>query len=212
MAAEVAENFESENFDTGAQFVENVAPVVAAELPDIKLFGRWSCDEVQVSDMSLQDYIAVKEKYARYLPHSAGRYAVKRFRKAQCPIVERLTCSLMMKGRNNGKKLMAVRIVKHAFEIIHLLTGENPLQILVSAIINSGPREDSTRIGRAGTVRRQAVDVSPLRRVNQAIWLLCTGAREAAFRNIKTIAECLADELINAAKCPYIILCSSNKL
>uniref|UniRef100_A0A2I3G2J8 Ribosomal protein S5 n=1 Tax=Nomascus leucogenys TaxID=61853 RepID=A0A2I3G2J8_NOMLE len=34
----------------------------------------------------------------------------------------------------------------------------------------------------------------------QAIWLLCTGAREAAFRNIKTIAECLADELINAAK------------
>jgi small subunit ribosomal protein S5e len=66
--------------------------------------------------------------------------------------------------------------------------------------LNSGPREDSTRIGRAGTVRRQAVDVSPLRRVNQAIWLLCTGAREAAFRNIKTIAECLADELINAAK------------
>merc|ERR1711920_70638 len=65
---------------------------------------------------------------------------------------------------------------------------------------NSGPREDSTRIGRAGTVRRQAVDVSPLRRVNQAIWLLVTGAREAAFRNIKTIAECLADELINAAK------------
>ena len=67
-------------------------------------------------------------------------------------------------------------------------------------MINSGPREDSTRIGRAGTVRRQAVDVSPLRRVNQAIWLLCMGAREAAFRNIKTIAECLADELINAAK------------
>lgn len=29
---------------------------------------------------------------------------------------------------------------------------------------------------------------------------MCTGAREAAFRNIKTIAECLADELINAAK------------
>lgn len=38
---------------------------------------------------------------------------------------------------------------------------------MVTAIINSGPREDSTRIGRAGTVRRQAVDVSPLRRVNQ---------------------------------------------
>ena len=44
------------------------------------------------------------------------------------------------------------------------------------------------------------MDISPLRRVNSAIYLISTGAREAAFRNIKTIAECLADELINAAK------------
>merc|ERR1739845_131770 len=172
----------------------------AAELPEIKLFGKWSCDEVQVSDISLTDYIAVKEKNAVYLPHTAARYAVKRFRKAQCPIVERLVNALMMHGRNNGKKMMAVRIVRHSFEIIHLLTGENPLQVLCDAIINSAPREDSTRIGRAGTVRRQAVDVAPLRRVNQAIWLICTGTREASFRSIKTIAECLADELINASK------------
>jgi small subunit ribosomal protein S5e len=106
----------------------------------------------------------------------------------------------MMHGRNNGKKLLAVRIVQHAFEIIHLLTDKNPVQILVDAIVNSGPREDSTRIGSAGTVRRQAVDVSPLRRVNQALYLLSTGAREAAFRNVKTVAECLADELINASR------------
>ena len=192
----MAENWDAED----APAVGGGAVVAVAELPEVKLFGKWSTDDVQVSDISLTDYIAVKEKYAKYLPHSAGRYQVKRFRKAMCPIVERLVCSLMMHGRNNGKKLMAVRIVKHSFEIIYLLTGENPLQILVNAIINSGPREDSTRIGRAGTVRRQAVDVSPLRRVNLAIWLLCTGAREAAFRNIKTIAECLADELINAAK------------
>merc|ERR1711971_1400646 len=113
-----------------------LAPVLP-ELPQIMLFGKWSCEDVQVSDMSLQDYIAVKEKYAKYLPHSAGRYAAKRFRKAQCPIVERLCNSLMMHGRNNGKKLMTVRIVKHSFEIIHLLTGENPLQVVVNAIINS---------------------------------------------------------------------------
>jgi ribosomal protein S7 len=36
----------------------------------------------------------------------------------QCPIIERLTCSLMMNGRNNGKKLKAVRIVAHSFEIV----------------------------------------------------------------------------------------------
>ena len=57
---------------------------------DIKLFNKWSTEDVQVPDMSLQDYIAVKDKFAKFLPHSAGRYAAKRFRKAQCPIVERL--------------------------------------------------------------------------------------------------------------------------
>jgi small subunit ribosomal protein S5e len=116
-----------------------------------------------------------KFKYLAYLPHSAGRYNQKRFRKAQCPIVERLTNALMKHGRNNGKKMMAIRIVQHAFEIIHLLTDKNPIQVLVDAIINSGPREDSTRIGSQGTVRRQAVDVSPLRRVNSALYLLTTG-------------------------------------
>ena len=155
---------------------------------------------MQVKDISLEDYVAVKSKYAVFVPHTAGRYQAKRFRKAQCPIVERLTCSLMMHGRNNGKKLMAVRIVKHAMEIISLLTDQNPIQVIVDAVVNSGPREDATRVGSAGVVRRQAVDVAPLRRINQAIYLITTGARESAFRNMKTISECLADELINAAK------------
>jgi small subunit ribosomal protein S5e len=83
----------------------------------------------------------------------------------------------MMHGRNNGKKVLAVRIIKAAFEIIHLMTDKNPLQVVVDAIVNAGPREDSTRIGSAGTARRQAVDVSPLRRVNQAVYLITTGAR-----------------------------------
>ena len=43
---------------------------------------------------------------------------------SQCPIVERVVNALMMRGRNNGKKLLTVRIIKHAFEIINLLTGE----------------------------------------------------------------------------------------
>ncbi|GAN09800.1 40S ribosomal protein S5 [Mucor ambiguus] len=164
------------------------ADVLATADGTRKLFNKWSYDDVEVKDISLQDYIQIRQQV--YLPHTAGRFAVKRFRKAQCPIVERLTNALMMTGRNNGKKLMAARIVQHAFEIVHLLTDANPLQILVDAIINCGPR----------TVRRQAVDVSPLRRVNQAISLLTVGTRESAFRNVKTVAECLADELINAAK------------
>ncbi|KAI4722765.1 40S ribosomal protein S5 [Aureobasidium sp. EXF-10727] len=223
---------------------------VAQEIGSVKLFNKWTYEDVEIRDISLtrrrdapcqsamdgkkeldakkesgagagleretrraimipyhtiqtgnrRTYEAEEIRQPVYLPHSAGRYAQKRFRKAQCPIIERLTNALMMNGRNNGKKIMAVRIVAHAFEIIHIMTDQNPIQIAVDAIVNCGPREDSTRIGSAGTVRRQAVDVSPLRRVNQAIALLTIGAREAAFRNIKSVAECLAEELINAAK------------
>lgn len=153
--------------------MESLPSELLTDQSSIKLFNKWSYEEVEIKDISLIDYVQINHPV--YLPHTAGRYQMKRFRKAQCPIVERLTNSLMMHGRNNGKKLMSVRIVKHAFEIIHLLTDANPIQILVDAIINTGPREDSTRIGSQGTVRRQAVDVSPLRRVNQAVWLLCTG-------------------------------------
>merc|ERR1712166_1219769 len=79
---------------------------------EVKLFGRWSYEDVNVSDMSLVDYIATTKIAHTYLPHTQDRYQKKRFRKAMCPIVERLCCSMMMHGRNNGKKLMAVRIVR----------------------------------------------------------------------------------------------------
>jgi small subunit ribosomal protein S5e len=69
--------------------------------------------------MEYSDYISLRNP--AYVSHSAGRYAQKRFRKANCPIIERLTNSLMMHGRNNGKKLKAVRIVAHAFEIVRFL-------------------------------------------------------------------------------------------
>lgn len=82
-----------------------------------------------MSDISLADYVAVKGKHATYLSHTAGRYQRKRFRKAQCPIVERLACSLMRCGRNSGKKLLACAIVKHTLELIHILTDQNPVQV-----------------------------------------------------------------------------------
>ncbi|KAL4695401.1 hypothetical protein H8959_000496 [Pygathrix nigripes] len=50
---------------------ETAAPAVAETL-DIKLFGKWSTDDMQINAISLQDYIAVMEKYAKYLPHSTG--------------------------------------------------------------------------------------------------------------------------------------------
>ena len=37
--------------------------------------------------------------------------------------------SMMAHGRNSGKKLMAIRIIKHSLELIHLMTGKNPIQV-----------------------------------------------------------------------------------
>jgi len=163
------------------------------------VFGKWDTRDLEIKDPSLADYVSIQDKYTVFVPHTAGRYAKKRFRKVACPIIERLINSMMMHGRNSGKKMMAMRIVQQALEIIHLVSGANPMQILADAVQFGGPREDSTRIGSAGVVRRQAVDVSPMRRINQAIYLMSVGARNNAFRNLKSIAECLADELMNTA-------------
>ena len=45
--------------DQHDETVAVAAPPPPAELPEIKLFGRWSCDEVQLSDISLQVMITV---------------------------------------------------------------------------------------------------------------------------------------------------------
>ena len=162
-----------------------------------KLFNKWSYEGLEISEMALRDHISLT---ASYVPHSAGRWQKRRFLKARMPIVERLANGLIFKGRGNGRKLQAARLLKHTLEIVALLTNMNPLQVVVDAVSKGAPREDSTRVGSGGVVRRQAVDVSPMRRVNEAIYQMCKGAREAAFRNLKTLPECLADEIVNAAK------------
>lgn len=164
-----------------------------------KLFGKWDYNEVQNIDVALENYIAIRETKSQvYVPHTAGRYQIKHLKKATMPIVERLVGGLLFHGRNAGKKLKALNIVQQAFEIIHLQTGENPIQVLIQAIANSSPREDSTRIGKGGNVKRQAVDVSSFRRINQGVYFLTSYARKKAFKNTKNIAECLADEIILA--------------
>jgi len=166
-------------------------------------------DELTIQDPTLRDQMDLTPKW---LPHTLGRYQKKRFRKIRCPIVERFINCLMMHGRNSGKKLHALSIMRQTLEIIEVMdpfAGDeseevkkrfsNPVQVLIQALELGGPREDSTRVGSAGVVRRQAVDVSPLRRINQAMALVISGARRNAFRNVKSLAECLADEIILCA-------------
>jgi len=165
-------------------------------IEEIKLFGKWSYNNIIVRDPSLKRYICLKPVF---LPHTGGRHEHRRFGKAEVPIVERLINKLMRPGRNTGKKHLAYNIVKKAFELIYLKTGENPIQVLVRAIENSAPREETTRIMYGGIVYHVAVDVSPQRRVDLALRHLTEGAKLKAFNNPMPIEEALAEEIIQAA-------------
>lgn len=163
---------------------------------EIKLFGKWSFDGIEVEDPGIKRYIPLKPVH---IPHSMGRHEHGKFRKAKVNIVERLTNNLMRPGSSAGKKTRAINLVKNAFEIIHLRTKQNPIQILVRAIENTAPCEDTTRISYGGIAYHMAVDISPQRRVDLALRFLSEGARKTAFGNPRSLDECLAEDLILAA-------------
>ncbi len=186
-----------------------------ADLSKLKLFGKWDWTEVEVPDISLKPYINLTPCI---VPHSYGRYQKEKFGRAKINIVERIINRMMVtghegkkhkrtSGRNCGKKHLAYNIVKEAFEIIHKRTKKNPIQVLVHALINAGPREETTRIKYGGIVYHTSVDVSPLRRLDLAIRFICVGAAKRAFRSKKSIAEALAEEIIDAAN--YNLKCYS---
>jgi len=163
---------------------------------EVKLFGKWSLEGVEVTDPGLKRYISLKPIY---VPHSMGRHEHRRFRKAGVNIAERLVNNLMRPGSSAGKKNRAINLLRNAFEIIYLRTVKNPIQVLVRAVENSAPCEDTTRISYGGVVYHLAVDISPQRRVDLALRFLSEGARKAAFGNPRPLDECLAEELILAA-------------
>jgi len=167
-----------------------------AQSQDIKLFQKWTFKDISVQDIGLQRYLNLTPMVA---PHSMGRYEHQRFRKAKVNIVERLINSLMRSGKNSGKKAKATNIVKEAFEIINLRTGKNPIEVLVKAVENASPCEDTTRVSYGGVVYHLSVDVAPQRRIDLAIRHISEGARAASINNPRSIQETLADELVLAA-------------
>lgn len=164
--------------------------------PDILLFQKWTFQDVTVKDPGLQRYINLTPMT---LPHSMGRHEHQRFRKARVNIVERFINGFMRPGKNAGKKARATNFVRQAFEIINLRTGKNPIEILVQAIENSAPAEDTTRLSYGGTVYHLSVDLAPQRRIDMALRNLTEGARKASANNPRSLSETIADELIFAA-------------
>jgi small subunit ribosomal protein S7 len=167
-----------------------------AQPQEIKLFQKWSFKDIAVVDIGLQRYLNLTPMVA---PHSMGRHEHQRFRKAKVNVVERLINGLMRSGKNSGKKAKATNIVKETFEIINLRTNRNPIEVLVKAVENASPCEDTTRVSYGGVVYHLSVDVAPQRRIDLAIRHITTGARASSANNPRSIQETLADELVLAA-------------
>ncbi len=175
---------------------------------EVKLFNIWSFKDLEVKDDTLINYINLKPVI---VPHSCGRHEHKRFWKSNISIVERLLNRLLSPGfiggkikghkssYQSGKKNKLIKSIKTAFILIEHITGENPIQKLVDAIIYTAPREETTRIAMGGISYASAVDIAPQRRVDLAIKYLVQAVAARSSGSLKTFDENLAQELILAA-------------
>jgi small subunit ribosomal protein S7 len=159
-----------------------------------KLFDQWGVTDIEYYDPSTERYITVTP-----IAHTMGRHAGKQFKKSEISIVERLINRLMQTDENTGKKQQATRITREAFEIVNDRTEENPVQILVQAVENSAPREETVRLKYGGISVPKAVDVSPQRRVDQALKFLAEGVYQDSFKTPTDVEEALANQLVGAA-------------
>ncbi len=162
-----------------------------------KVFNRWDPADVTVADVGIERHISLAPVSAL---HTGGTHASQQFEESKICIVERLINKIMRSERNTGKKLKAYKIVKIALDLVYETTGQNPLQVLVDAIQNAGPREETIRLRFGGILVPKAVDMSSQRRVDQALMFITQGAEKCAFKSKKSVERCLADELIAAAR------------
>ncbi|KZX15200.1 30S ribosomal protein S7 [Methanobrevibacter cuticularis] len=162
-----------------------------------QVFDKWDLKDIKVEDLGLINYICLDETL---VPHTLGRHVRRQFAKSKVSIVERLMNKVMRTQRNSGKKNKAYNIVKDSFEVINKKTKQNPVQILVKAVENTSPREETTRIKYGGIGYQVAVDIAPQRRVDLSLGFLTRGTLQSAFKNKRSVAECLADELMLASE------------
>ena len=107
-------------------------------------------------------------------------------------LVTQLTNQVML----HGKKSIAEKIVYDALDIIEKKTGTEPIATLKRAIENVKPPLEvrSRRVG--GATYQVPVEVRPRRASTLAIRWVVDYSRA---RREKTMAECLANELLDAA-------------
>jgi len=173
---------------------------------EFKVFGLYDSSNIVIEDVALRGYLNVEP---RLLLKSQGKN-VGKFGQSKSHIVERIAQRISVPGHvgkkhkivtgwNTGGYRNNIKIVLEALEIIEKKTKENPIQVVVRAIERASPRDEITTIEYGGARYPQAVDVSPLRRINLAIRWIVQGAYQKSFGKKKKMAESLANEIMLAA-------------
>lgn len=171
----------------------------------MKIFNRYSTEDVHVEDPGLKRYMILDEKLVL---RNAGRIKWK-IDKLKVHLLERIANLLAVPGHrgkkhkiitshSTGKYIKNMKIILSSLEIIEKKTGKNPVQVVVKAIENASPRDEITVIEYGGARYPQAVDVSPLRRLNLAIRNIIHGAYDRAFNKKTKIQNALAEEITMA--------------
>ena len=161
------------------------------------LFSKYNLSEVVVHDLGLERYINLKPIV---VPHSGAKNANVMFGKRKMSIIERLINNMMRTETYTGKKSKAYNVVRDAFEIIEKRAKNNPVQVFVEALEHAAPMEEITRLRYGGISVPKAVDISPSRRLDVALRNICIGATKSSFKKKKSISQCLAEEIMTAAR------------
>lgn len=174
------------------------------------LFEKYETKDIVVEDQSLVRYVKLSK---RSYPNIFGRRKYQSYYLSHVDAVERLISKLMRggtgrkisgkvirrKGALQGKKLKVMHIVEEAFEIIQKRTNKNPLQVFIDALQNAAPIEDTTRVRYGGISYNVAVGISSQRRFDVALRHVALAGLMSSFKNKKTLAEALANEIMLAA-------------
>jgi small subunit ribosomal protein S7 len=160
------------------------------------MLSKYDMSSLKIEDIGIKRYINPDTENI-YL---GGINANKIFAKSKIPLVERLINDMMRTEVYNGKKIKAYKVVKAAFDIIDKKTKVNPMQVLIDAILNAAPKEETTRLRFGGISVPKAVDISPQRRLDIALRNICQASVNASHKNKKRIEACLADEIMKASK------------
>jgi small subunit ribosomal protein S7 len=172
----------------------------------IKLFDIYESSNIEIKDDALKQYLNTEPKL---LIKTHGRNTGK-FARARVHILERLANRIgvpghvgkkhrIITGWATGKYNRNMKIVLEAMNIIEKKTKKNPVQVLIDAIENGSPRDEITVIEQGGARYPQAVDTSPMRRIDLALRWIVQGSHQKSFGKKKKMQEALAEEIIKAS-------------